>query len=572
MKKLSKIISITLVLVFLCAYAASAQSVIVSGKTDSNAKGVTILVTKKGTNIQNMSGNDIVWIDQQDIEEDGSFRLKLPVYSEEEHDLFSNSSSKSIEEIKVYVSAAGTGDGTSVDAPTTLSQAYGKIEDSLKIIITEDITYEDAPEEYDGDLFISGLTGMEKLTLPETVSIKGNLTIGNLALKTASKIYANGYNLEIKESVTSDTITLYGGKYGEASATTSLKIYGGTFGYVYGGGHKSAGKVTGSTNITFGGNAIAEYIHGGGCEATASKTNIHIVGGEVTESVYGGISGVNLTADTNIVVSGGKIQSVYGGCFAANMTGNATITLKGGEVTRRIYGGCYNDYSFSWSSNSYVVGSTNIIVYPSANLITGSGLSWSDKTNMGIFGGSRRNGAADDEVNTIIFLDGSFNTYGDDVIKSGTLKSFHDYLVKSSVGGSVEIAEKGKVSVKTVNGITALSNGVRYNNGQIITLSPETIVTYDGIQSADIEENSTTTNANADIVVSSSAELFAAIYDNEDGTLVSCAVSEVDSSKDYTVDLNCKLDVNKKYTAKLYLLKDKKTLVPLSGSYSIEIR
>lgn len=571
MKKSLKIVALALILIMTFSASVFAQSAVMTGKTDVGAKGVTVLVVKKGATIQTMTGDDIVWIDQQNVQADGSFSIKLPIYSDTEYDVFSNATSKNVEEARIYVSQTGTGNGLSADSPTTLAEAYSQIDDDLEIVITEDMTYEDASAEYTGNLTIRGLSGTEKLTLPEIVSVKGNLKFDDIVLKTSSKLYANGYNLEIGENVKSDTLTVYGGKDGVSCKNTSLKIYGGTYGYIYGGGHHSGGKVTGSTNVVFGGNATAEYIHGAGCEAVASKTNITISGGVVNESVYGGMAGVPLTADTNILMTGGTVQSLYGGNSVTNLTGNTYITVKGGEVTRRIYGGCYNEYKFSWDSDGYVKGSTNIIIYPAANLITGSGLSLSDRTNMGIFGGSRRKADTEDEVNTIIFMDGSFDKYGSNVVKSGTLKSFHDYLVKSAVGGSVSPIENGKVVVNTKNGITALSNGARYQNGQTISLSAETTITYDGIISADIEETTATTKANADVAVSSSAVLFAAIYDDSE-KLVSCATSDVTSTKDYTVDINCKLDANRKYTARLFLLTERSTLVPLSGSYTIEVR
>ena len=112
---------------------------------------------------------------------------------------------------------------------------------------------------------------------------------------------------------------------------------------------------------------------------------------------------------------------------------------------------------------------------------------------------------------------------------------------------------------------------MRYENGALIPLAKETVVTFDGITSAHIQDAETDTKANADVVVSSTAELFAAIYD-ENGILISCGLTPVDSSKNYIVDIDCKLEKNKKYTAKLFLFKDKVTLVPIAGRYEIEVR
>jgi len=569
MKKISKTIALILAFVMSGVVTTSAQSVILSGTTDKDAKAVTILVVKKGATIENMKGSDIMWIDQQEVGAGGSFSIKLPIYSEEDYDILSNASIMNIDEAKIYVSAAGTGDGTSASNPTTFAGAYEKIDEILEIVITEDVEYQEAPATYYGDLRISGLKGTEKLSLPETVSIKGNLEIDKLVLKNTSKIYANGFELCIGENVTSDSITVLGGKNAESCKSTSLKLLGGTYDYIYGGGYKAAGKVTGSTNIVFGGNATTNYIHGGGLESGAAETYINVSGGVIKEAVYGGISGVNLTADTHITMTGGKTEAIFGGCFNADMNGNSYITVKGGEVTRRIYGGCYNDYGLSgWSGSHSVNGTTNIILYPEAKIATGSD---SDK---GIYGGSRMKSASANEINTIIFLNGSYSSLSSKLGKSSFINpsgSFHNYIVNSSVGGSVSPVESGEVKVETQNGITALSGGVRYNSGHTITLSAETTITYDGIISADIEETTTTTKANTDVAVSSKAVLLVAIY-SEDGSMVSCKKTDVNASKEYIVDVNCKLDVNKKYTAKLFLLSDLITIVPLSTSYTIEVR
>lgn len=569
MKQISKILAAILAFTIFCVIPASAKSVIFTGTTDQKAKAVTILVTKKGTTIQNISGGDIVWIDQQEVCADGSFSIKLPIYSEEDYDIFSNASTKEIDEAKIYVSAAGTGDGTSVSTPTNFAGAYEMIDEILEIVITEDVEYQEAPATYYGDLRISGLKGTEKLSLPETVSIKGNLEIDKLVLKNISRIYANGFELCIGENVTSDSITVLGGKNAESCKSTSLKLLGGTYDYIYGGGYKASGKVTGSTNIIFGGNATTNYIHGGGLESGASETNICVTGGVIKEAVYGGISGVNLTADTHITMTGGKTEAIFGGCFNADMNGNSYISVKGGEVTRRIYGGCYNDYSFSgWSGSNCVNGTTNIILYPEAKIATGGD---SDK---GIYGGSRMKSASVNEINTLIFINGSYSSFSNKIGNSSFLnpsESFHNYIVNSAIGGSISPSGAGKVVIETQKGVTACSNGVIYKNGDVLTLSAETVITYNGIISGEIIETNTDTKANAGVVVSSTAELFAAIY-NEDGSLVSCAITEVDASKAYTINMNCKLETNKKYTAKLFLLKDKTTLVPLAECFAIELR
>ena len=578
---MKKIFSLILALTMLSTVTVSAQSVIITGKTDSGVRAVTVLVTQKGKTIDNLSGSDIIWIDQNSVGEDGSFTMNLPMFSADEHELFTNASQKEIKERKIYVSENGTGDGMSADAPTTLSAAYEQLDANPNIVIVGNVTYSDAPSAYTQDVTITGATGTEILTLPATVSINGNLSIDNLVLKTVAQIYANGYDLEIGENVTSDKLTVFGGSKTVRCTKTSVEIYGGTYDYIYAGGHTANGYVNGNTNLIFGGNATAEYLVGGGCEVGAKVTNVTVTGGEVKEAVYGGIVNVTHNGDTHITMTGGKVQALFGGCHIAGMTGNSYITVKGGEVTRRIYGGCYNEtsglFSISWNSDHYVNGTTNIFLYPDAKLITGSGLSSTDKVNMGVFGGSRMKSSKTDETNTIFFMDDSYQTHKDRVGEKGSsytssFKSFHNYLVKSAKGGSVEPNGAGKVKVVTNESITALTGSKRYNNGDTITLGAETSIVYDGISSGTAEKTQTGATAAANVVASADAELIVAIYD-EYNRFVSCQIIDVNATDNYTMDIPCTLDASKSYTAKFFLWQDSTVdLVPFANDYVIEFK
>ena len=70
----------------------------------------------------------------------------------------------------------------------------------------DNAAYTDALASYEGDLTIKGNDGAV-LTLPSTVSLKGNLTLSNLTLSGASTIFANGYNLKIDETVTAEELS-----------------------------------------------------------------------------------------------------------------------------------------------------------------------------------------------------------------------------------------------------------------------------------------------------------------------------------------------------------------------------
>lgn len=64
---MKKIFSLILALTMFSTVTVSAQSVIITGKTDSGVRAVTVLVTQKGKTIDNLSGSDIIWQDQNTL-------------------------------------------------------------------------------------------------------------------------------------------------------------------------------------------------------------------------------------------------------------------------------------------------------------------------------------------------------------------------------------------------------------------------------------------------------------------------------------------------------------------------
>ena len=157
----------------------------------------------------------------------------------------------------IYVSTTNgnnqsTGE-TEATAVKTLATAYSKLNGNGNIVLLDNITYSEAPAAYTGNISIKGKTSEVQLTLPSTVSIKGNLEIDNVKLLTKSTIYANGYKLVIGNNVTSESrLTVYGGKASASVTSTDITLLGGLYERVYGGGN--SGAVSGNTNVVFGGN------------------------------------------------------------------------------------------------------------------------------------------------------------------------------------------------------------------------------------------------------------------------------------------------------------------------------
>ena len=496
--------------------------------------------------------------------------------------------------------------------------------DSITAVLTESITYSNAPQSYRGKLTIKGQSGTEKLNVAAAVGLTGDLTIDNLVISNPNsyEIFACGHELVVTDRVTStDSLTVYGGSFEKnVNGDTCLKLYGGSYKNVYGGskrgtvsgntnvifganatalrpnsdssyqcvyGGGNGGAVNGKTNITLEGNAKADYLVGAGIgdAGTATDTNINITGGEVM-NVYGGSRGVALTnCNTHITMTGGKAESLLGGCESKSLTGNTYITVKAGEVTRRIYGGCYNNaesylVALSWAdTNNHVTGTTNIFLYPGVKLATGSGLSWDNKVNMGVFGGSRRKSSSSDEINAIFFMNGSYSSLNSSVGEKGSMhtndfKSFHNYKVNSAAGGEVIPVSAGSVEVVLPQGKSALSGEKRYFDGEKISLisGGTTAITYDGITSVQTEETSTGVDAVVGVDNTTPAQLLAAIYDDE-GKFITYTTANVNTTtKSYDLNLRCAFENGKQYSVKFYMLENYNKLAPITTVYSLKLR
>lgn len=227
-------------------------------------------------------------------------------------------------------------------------------------------------------------------------SIGDNVRFENITLqfRDNSSLYANGFDLYIHDDVkiTGD-VTLYGGGKAKDVARTNMTLMGGTFFNVYGGGN--GGKVLGDVNLTIGGsfnknlsishahdhqvfgggnnskihgnvnlrfgdNAKANYIYGG-CSGKNSEIkghiNLYFSSGRAI-SVCGGSKDVNQNCDVYLYFTGGQVEQIFGGCEKSSMVGDVLISVTGGKVTRRIYGGCYNNYTYEgWQEvPNYVYG------------------------------------------------------------------------------------------------------------------------------------------------------------------------------------------------------------------------
>ena len=76
-----------------------------------------------------------------------------------------------------YVSSTGTASnsGATESAPTTFASLYSKTGSEKEIVVIDDMTYTNASSAYSGKVIIKGKTAGVNLTLPSTVSLKGDL-------------------------------------------------------------------------------------------------------------------------------------------------------------------------------------------------------------------------------------------------------------------------------------------------------------------------------------------------------------------------------------------------------------
>ena len=168
----------------------------------------------------------------------------------------------------------------------------------------------------------------------------------------------------------------------------------------------------GKYNSVFGGS------NGGAEGDTITKVEMTISGGEGM-AAYGAGSRVAQNIGTvNFYYEGGTFEQVFGGALSQPVTGDVNMYITGGEISRRLYGGCYNEVSSSgeWSNQYAVTGNINLYIGEGATITcdlddpSASGLeailTGGKYTDRGLYGHSRRGDAttSDAENATIIFL------------------------------------------------------------------------------------------------------------------------------------------------------------------------
>jgi len=584
MKNMRKMVAIVSMLAMSCTSVLPAQAakIVVSGNTEAGAVGVTALVVNSESNVKSLSKDEIFWIDQQKVDENGKFTIALPEFDMSKYKLYTNASIYNFEEGKtVYVSAGGDAKetGESKSKPTTFENAVKNIDLIKEIILLDDISYKST--NLPGNVVIKGDSSEVRLDLSGTVYLSDKLKLDNLIINTETTFVANGYAFEITDTVTSTKqLIVYGGGNGKDVENTNLKIDGGSYSRIYGGG-KSSG-VLGKTNVTIDGNADADYVMGAGYgeNTWAKETNIYIKGGKIM-NVYGGSDGTEMSGtNTHITMTGGIAEAIFGGSASAGLTGNTYVKLLGGEITRRVYTGCYNGRSLSWDGTCHVTGTTTLTLTPEmeGKLSTGNGLSLGDSSNMGVFAGSRVADNHSDEHNTIIYADDCYDALKDEVAGTSgfltTFKSHTDYVVKAGKNGQVIGTEEGGVvEIVPDNGKYGCVNAtdeIFFANERATLNSGDNTVVFEDLVS--VEKKDDGIAAKAAINCAEEGKLIAAVFDMS-GIFISCNyVDYVVETDSYNIDVPCKLNKNESYTVKILLWDSFTEMIPLMNGYSIVVR
>ena len=260
--------------------------------------------------------------------------------------------------------------------------------------------------------------GTLDLSATTAFNITGPVILKDLTIKANDdgSIFANGNSFTVEESVTFNGRLghLYGGSNQTAQKSTYMIVKSGEYREIYGGGLQAkidgdtylfvgdnvnkgidvfanehalaktyciyggsySHSVNGNTKIVFdGNNAVAGFVYAGGygkyaCVKGTSSIEIHagtiysVYGGSVEATEYSN----TVTTATDVKVYGGKIAQIFGGSSMSNLVGSTRVEVLGGNVTRRIYGGCYNEYSWTgWADTEYhVVGTADVILHDEA--------------------------------------------------------------------------------------------------------------------------------------------------------------------------------------------------------------
>jgi hypothetical protein len=336
-----------------------------------------------------------------------------------------------------------------LSAGDSLSDALTQVANGGTIVVDGTVTVSNAPGIHNKIVTITGGT-LDFTGFDGDVHLGDHITFENITLTFPenTKLYANGYTVKMGAGVTmTNPIKIFGGKNGGTAASTDLTLLSGQYSEIYGGSYN--GNIIGDTHLYVGGNvnanvdvtshsriaviyggsyisggntqtiggtaytvftdsAKANYLYGGnyGSGIISGGTDITVSGG-TTMAVYGANGSGDYSGDAKLLISGGTMEQVFGGSEGGSMNGNVAVDITGGTITRRVYGGCYNEYGGNWSTSRYVTGEILLTLHSGANITFSS-----SRDDRAIYAHSRHATMSDTEVTHLVYADAAaYNQY-----------------------------------------------------------------------------------------------------------------------------------------------------------------
>ena len=293
------------------------------------------------------------------------------------------------------------------------------------------------------------------------VTIK-NSNIYNTSTSHDSRVHGGG-NKAIVEGNTYVTIGEgFNAGLGDNYASSSMHstVYGGGYGAT-----DNVATVKGNAQVTIEGDARVNYVFGaGGPQSAVEGTSRILFEGGYAMGLYGGSNGSGTNSHTLVKMTGGQVEQIFGGNQSTldnSMAGSsgeklyADVQVLGGTVTRRIYGGCYNevDWLSGWKTSNAVVGHSSVTISSEATISN----RYDSQGDTSICATSRLEANATDagEIGVMVLNPGVSSSTVGSTMSSYTAANYiyTNFLVTVEEGGTV-VSESGllHISADTENG------------------------------------------------------------------------------------------------------------------------
>ena len=412
--------------------------------------------------------------------------------------------------VMLGTAAYAASEEVTLSAGESLADALAEVADGGTIRVNGTVAVTEALGIHGKTVTITG--GTLDFSDLESVPVGDHITFDDITLNFTENttFFANGYKVTMGEGVTMpNAIKIFGGKKNATVVSTDLTLLGGQYNEIYGGayngnvisdthlyvgGNANSGCNTAShsrLNVIYGGsyltggypgtiggtaytvftdNAKANYLYGGnlGSGTIMGGTDITVSGGAAM-AVYGANGSGDYIGDAKLLISGGTMEQVFGGSEGGSVTGDVVLDITGGKITRRVYGGCYNEYDGNWNHSRYVTGQIVLTLHANANISFSS-----YREDRAIYAHSRHASLSDAEVTHLVYADATaYNNYKNKVMAQ-------DSTMKGIMSG-VSAADHIHYHTYTASGAVIAQNCIDGNCSAFATVAVEGTPVYNGI-------------------------------------------------------------------------------------------